>query len=153
MQVHHDEGVANRIDPEFTRRYPCIGEALTGERIGQPLSRESTLILGADVVPLTEGNTDGRDNARPRRPGVVLDTGMCARSLLGNREISWSASATCVRHWSVSGRRGAVADDVRSEANGLNRMNKTTAAQVLSAFLTTADAWLKPDLGAFLGAQ
>src|SRR5437867_10525479 len=31
----------------------------TGERIGQPLSRESTLILGADVVPVTEGNTDG----------------------------------------------------------------------------------------------
>jgi hypothetical protein len=27
------------------------------------LSRESTLILGADVVPLTEGNTDGRDIA------------------------------------------------------------------------------------------
>src|SRR6202030_2096223 len=30
----------------------------------------------------------------PRRPGVVLDTGMCARSLLGNREVSWSASAS-----------------------------------------------------------
>ena len=25
---------------------------------------------------------------------AVLDTGMCARSLLGNREISWSASAS-----------------------------------------------------------
>ena len=64
MQVHHDEGVANRIDPEScadTRE--GIGEALTGERTGQPLSRESTLILGADVVPLTEGNTDGRDIA------------------------------------------------------------------------------------------
>src|ERR1700686_1772970 len=64
VQVHHDEGVANRIDPEScadTRE--GIGEALTGERIGQPLSRESSLILGADVVPVTEGNTDGRDNA------------------------------------------------------------------------------------------
>jgi hypothetical protein len=64
VQVHHDEGVANRIDPAScadTRE--GIGEALTGERIGQPLSRESTLILGADVVPMTEGNTDGRDNA------------------------------------------------------------------------------------------
>jgi hypothetical protein len=64
VQVHHDEEVANRIDPEScadTRE--GIGEALTGERIGQPLSRESTLILGADVVPGTEGNTDGRDNA------------------------------------------------------------------------------------------
>jgi hypothetical protein len=39
VQVHHDEGVANRIDPEScadTRE--GIGEALTGERIGQPLS-------------------------------------------------------------------------------------------------------------------
>src|SRR5712675_388055 len=54
----------NRIDPEScasTRE--GIGEALTGERIGQPLSRESTLIPGADVVPVTEGNTDGRDSA------------------------------------------------------------------------------------------
>ena len=83
MQVHHDEGVANRIDPEScasTRE--GIGEALTGERIGQPLSRESTLILGADVVPLTEGNTDGRDNASAQTAtGVVLDTGMCACAL------------------------------------------------------------------------
>ena len=64
MQVHHDEGVANRIDPQVMRdTREGIGEALTGERIGQPLSRESTLILGADVVPVTEGNTDGRDNA------------------------------------------------------------------------------------------
>ena len=64
MQVRHDEGVAIRIEPE-----PCVAvrkgdsEASVGECIGQPLSRESTLILGADVVPLTEGNTDGRDNA------------------------------------------------------------------------------------------
>ena len=59
VQVHHDEGVANRIDPEScagTRE--GTGEALTGERIGQPLSRESTFILGADVVPVTEGNTE-----------------------------------------------------------------------------------------------
>ena len=64
MQVHHDEGVANRIDPESCAdAREGIGEALTGERIGQPLSRESTLFSGADVVPVTEGNTDGRDNA------------------------------------------------------------------------------------------
>src|SRR5450759_2914345 len=64
VQVHHDEGVANRIDPESCAdAREGIGEALTGERIGQPLSRESTFILGADVVPLTEGNTDGRASA------------------------------------------------------------------------------------------
>ena len=36
MKVHHDEGVANHIDPEscaVTRE--GLGEALTGERIGQ----------------------------------------------------------------------------------------------------------------------
>jgi hypothetical protein len=48
VQVHHDEGVANRIDPEScANTREGIGEALTGERIGQPLSRESTLILWA----------------------------------------------------------------------------------------------------------
>ena len=64
VQVHHDEEVANRIDPESCAvAREGIGEALTGERAGQPLSRESTLLPGADVVPLTEGNTDGRDIA------------------------------------------------------------------------------------------
>ena len=47
MQVHHDEGVVNRIDPESCAdAREGIGEALAGERIGQPLSRESTLISG-----------------------------------------------------------------------------------------------------------
>ena len=60
MEVHHDEGVANRIDPEScAAAREGISEALTGERTGQPLSRESPLISGADVVPLTEGNTEG----------------------------------------------------------------------------------------------
>ena len=64
VQVHHDGGVANRIDPESCAgAREGIGEALTGECTGQPLSRESSLILGADVVPLTESNTDGRDIA------------------------------------------------------------------------------------------
>lgn len=42
MQVHCDEGVASRIDPE-----PCVdtregeGEASVGEHAGQPLSREN----------------------------------------------------------------------------------------------------------------
>src|SRR5215470_759209 len=78
VRVHHDEGVANRIDPEscaVAREDHC--EALTGERTGQPLSRESTISPGADVVPLAEGKTDGRDIAsaqtarRGRRPWHV----------------------------------------------------------------------------------
>jgi hypothetical protein len=45
VQVHHD-----RIDPESCAA-ACEGssEALTGERTGQPLSRESTFSPGADV--------------------------------------------------------------------------------------------------------
>ena len=72
MQVHYDEGVAIRIGPE-----PCVGiregdgEASAGERIGQPLSRESKIVPGADVFSITEGNTDGRviASARPTRRG------------------------------------------------------------------------------------
>ena len=84
MQVHHGEGVAIHIDPEScAAAREGNSEALTGERAGQPLSRESTIFPGADVVPLTEGKTDGRDIAsaqtarRGRRPWHVRT--LCAR--------------------------------------------------------------------------
>src|SRR5208283_4822720 len=73
VQVRHDEEVANRIDPESCAvAREGYGEALTGDCTGQPLSRESSLIPGADVVPLTEGNTDGRDiaSAQTARRGL-----------------------------------------------------------------------------------
>ena len=60
MEVHCEEGLANHIGPE-----PCavvrevLGEASAGDCIGQPLSREIDVILGADAVPLAEGNTNG----------------------------------------------------------------------------------------------
>ena len=75
MQVHYDEGAADHIGPE-----PCGdireggGEASAGERIGQPLSRESHVKSGADTVLLVEGNMDGgaiastRTTWRGRRP-------------------------------------------------------------------------------------
>jgi hypothetical protein len=91
VQVPYDEGVANHIGPESCAvAREGHGEALTGECIGQPLSREKSLILGADAVHKVEGNMSGRDSARPGRPGVVRDPGMCRRSLRGNREISRS---------------------------------------------------------------
>ena len=73
MQVHYGEGLAIHIGPE-----PCArvredaGEASAGERIGQPLSRETVLIPGADAVCLSEGDMDGRANAsaRPTRRGL-----------------------------------------------------------------------------------
>ena len=72
MQVHYGEGVANRIGPE-----PCVGtregasEASAGEHIGQPWSRESLEVLGADVVENTEGKMDGGviASTRPTRRG------------------------------------------------------------------------------------
>ncbi len=57
MKVHYDEGVAIHVGPE-----PCVfgreakDEASAGERIGQPWSRESLIILGADAVTSAEGN-------------------------------------------------------------------------------------------------
>ena len=89
MQVHYDEGVANHIGPE-----PCVvvregrGEASAGERIGQPLSRESYFTPSADAVDSAEGNTDVGAFRKPEvRLGVVADPGMCGSSLCGNREI------------------------------------------------------------------
>lgn len=58
MEVRYDEDAANHIGPKI-----CVGaredicEALLGEQIGQPLSRESNVVLGADAVSRAEGNT------------------------------------------------------------------------------------------------
>ena len=60
MKVHCNEEVAIRIGPE-----PCVGireddgEASVGERIGQPLSRESLKVPGVDVFGFAEDNMDG----------------------------------------------------------------------------------------------
>src|SRR3954452_20577324 len=72
VQVRYGEGLAIHTGPE-----PCAGtregdgEASAGERIGQPWSRESKIVSGADVVRITEGNIDGRvsASARPTRRG------------------------------------------------------------------------------------
>jgi hypothetical protein len=94
VQVHYDEGIANRIGPE-----PCagiredVGEASAGERAGQPLSRDRKLIPGADAVCVAEGNMSKGANAsawatrRGRRTWH-------ARSLYGNREVSGSAEGS-----------------------------------------------------------
>jgi hypothetical protein len=73
VEVRYDEELASHIGPE-----PCavvredLGEASVGDCIGQPLSREIDVILGADAVPVAEGNTDGHAiaSARPARRGL-----------------------------------------------------------------------------------
>jgi len=78
VQVHYGEGVANHTDPESCAVYREVcGEALTGERAGQPLSRESFLIQDADAFTIAEGKTNGcgiasaRTVQRGRRPWHV----------------------------------------------------------------------------------
>jgi hypothetical protein len=88
VKVRHVEGVATHSGPESCAVIrEGFGEALTGERIGQPLSRERSEVPGADMVLSMEGNTNERVMRAPVGPGVVEDTGMCESSLYGNREI------------------------------------------------------------------
>ena len=75
VQVHYGEGIATHTGPESCAVYREVcGEALTGERAGQPLSRETFLIQDADAVAYAEGKTIGCDIAsvravlRGRRP-------------------------------------------------------------------------------------
>jgi hypothetical protein len=59
VRVHCGEGVAIHTGPKSCVDDPRgRGEALTGDRIGQPLSRES-LLRGAHAVETAEGNTVG----------------------------------------------------------------------------------------------
>ena len=78
MKVHCGEGVAIHTDPESCVGDPRgRGEALTGERIGQPLSRES-LLRGADAVETAEGNMAGGANAsRPSTPRGLRPWHVC----------------------------------------------------------------------------
>src|SRR3712207_19134 len=103
-QVHCDEGVAIRIDAE-----PCAvgredgGEALAGERAGQPWSPVTSL---SRVPTLSKERKATRPCAQARvhgRPGGVEDPGMCARLWPGNREISRPTTGRRPT-WSASGR-------------------------------------------------
>ena len=65
MKVPNRKGIANQTVPESCVAHREVrDEALTGELAGQPLSRESfILVQGADAVIVAEGNTDRRVSA------------------------------------------------------------------------------------------
>ena len=89
MQVSCDEGVAIHIGPESCAvAREGLGEALTGGRIGQPLSRERFLFWVPTPCRSWKAIRLGASSRAPGRPGVVREPGMCRRSLHGNREIS-----------------------------------------------------------------
>lgn len=71
MKVHYSEGVATHTGPEScAQSREGLSEALTGGRLGQPLSGEKP-IWGADALEVAEGNTGWRAMASviltPRR--------------------------------------------------------------------------------------
>ena len=82
MKVLRDEGVANHIGPE-----PCagsregVGEASVGECIGQPMSRERVESREPTPSAVWKATRMGAIARVPIRPGVVVDPGMCRRSL------------------------------------------------------------------------
>jgi len=64
VKVPYSKSLANHAVPESCVTYREVrGEALTGVRVGQPLSRENEILLGADALVLAEGNTNGRVTA------------------------------------------------------------------------------------------
>src|SRR6202030_2790605 len=93
---------------------PCLcaregaGEASAGERIGRPLSRESQIIPGADVLIPTEGDMAERDNAsvptarrgrrqgRGKMPRYLWDVNFCPQKtwregvcIMGRPDFIW----------------------------------------------------------------
>ena len=99
MQVSYDEGVAIHIGPESCAvAREGFGEALTGGRIGQPLSRESFLFWVPTLCKLWKATCPDASSRAFGRPGVVRDPGMYGRSLYGNREISGSAMTSLGAH-------------------------------------------------------
>jgi hypothetical protein len=69
-QIHCAEGGAIHVGPEpwvYVREN--MGEARSGERMGQPLSFDKNSNPDADIVHRTEGKTDGaRDRECPDDP-------------------------------------------------------------------------------------
>jgi len=83
------EGVATHIGSEScAANCKGGGEALTGERAGQPLSRERTKNPGADAVERS-GRPYRASRQRERRPDLARSQTlrMHGRILHGNREI------------------------------------------------------------------
>jgi hypothetical protein len=65
VKVHCNEGVAIHIGPESCAGgREAVREALTGERVGQPLNRENDASRVPTFFLYAEGNMSRRDSAR-----------------------------------------------------------------------------------------
>ena len=89
MQVPYGEGLANHTGPESCAGgCEAVREALTGVRVGQPLSGERLHIRGADALQSAEGNTGRRVMQAPFRPRAVVRPWHARMSRLGKQEVS-----------------------------------------------------------------
>ena len=89
MEVHRSERVAIYADPESCAAVrEDVGEALTGERTGQPLSRER-LIPDADTVTYVEGNIQGCASASAACDPAWSETLACAEASCSGTGRSW----------------------------------------------------------------
>jgi hypothetical protein len=89
VQVPDSKDVASHVVPESCAAHREVRrEALTGVRIGQPLSRDRCLSRVPTPFHSRKATRTGAPTQAPGRPGAVEEPGMCARSLRGNREIS-----------------------------------------------------------------
>ena len=89
MRVPDNKDVANHAVPESCAVHREVyGEALTGVRVGQPLSHEMFIQFRVPMPLLWQKATRaGASSQVPPRSGGVRDPGMHVRSLHGNREI------------------------------------------------------------------
>jgi hypothetical protein len=89
VKVSCSEGAANHTGPRVMRRYSRGYRRSVDRGAHRPaIEPRKTFDPEADVLDNTEGNMSGCDSASTRRSGVVVDPGMCASSLHGNREVS-----------------------------------------------------------------
>jgi hypothetical protein len=105
VRVHYGEGVAIHIGPESCAgAREGIGEALTGERIGQAIERERRIVPGADDVRTSEGKTAGYANREcPDDPAWSQNTLLVREP--GDLTVDQQPrQLRCVLLWSVSGR-------------------------------------------------
>ena len=87
MQVRCTEGIASHSGTESCAVIrEDSGEALTGEHMGQPLSRVKPSFRVSTHWTLWKATRTGALLRAPVRPGAVEDPGTCGRSLHGNRE-------------------------------------------------------------------
>ena len=89
MKVPDDQDLASHVVPESCAVHREVrGEALTGVRVGQPLSHEMFIQTRVPTLLLARKATrEGAPSQVPARPGGVTDPGMHVRSLHGTREI------------------------------------------------------------------